>query len=195
MNLFSAMVTLFLVMDPLGNIPIFLPLLQNMNNRRQKMILLRESLIALIIIFFFLFFGNHILGILQISRSALGVGGGVLLLVIALKMIFPPASGIFGQSPAGEPFIVPIAVPLIAGPSAIVTVILLASFDPTRWKEWSVALIGAWMASTIILLLSTSLQRIFGRRGLMAVERLMGMILMTVAVQMFLTGISEFLAA
>lgn len=194
MSLLSAILTLFLIMDPLGNIPLFLVLLKGMEGKRRRKILLRESLIALLAMLIFLFLGQYILNFLQISRPALGIAGGVVLFIIALRMIFPTPEGMFGQPPEGDPFIVPIAIPLIAGPSTLATVMLLATRDITRLREWTIAIVCAWFLSTVILLLSTFLRRVLKKRGLVAIERLMGMILMAVAVQMFLTGIGEFLS-
>lgn len=189
MSLLSAMLTLFLVMDPLGNIPLFLVLLEDVSPRRRRWILLRESIIALGLLMAFLYAGPYILGFLQISQTALGLAGGVVLFLIALRMIFPVPGGMFGPTPEGEPFIVPIAIPLIAGPSAIATVMFFATRNRAL-SEWSIAVLGAWAASTLILLASTFLRRVLRRRGLIAVEKLMGMILLTVSVQMLLSELS-----
>ncbi len=193
MSLISAMLTLFLVMDPLGNIPLFLVLLEDVEPQRRRVILLRESTIALAFLIAFLFAGPYILRFLQISRPALGIAGGLVLFLIALRMIFPVPGGMFGPTPEGEPFIVPIAIPLIAGPSAIATVMLFATRSRASW-EWVVAILGAWAASTLILLASTFLRRVLRRRGLIAIERLMGMILLTVAVQMLISEVPGLLA-
>lgn len=192
MTLLSAMLTLFLVMDPLGNIPLFLVLLDNVREERRRWVLLRESLIALAALILFLYAGPYLLSLLQISRPALGISGGVVLFLIALRMIFPVPGGVFGPTPDGEPFIVPIAIPLIAGPSALATVMLFSTVSSSRW-EWTIAILLAWILSTTILLAATFLRRILRPRGLIAIERLMGMILMTVAVQMLLTEIGSVL--
>jgi multiple antibiotic resistance protein len=186
------MLTLFLVMDPLGNIPLFLVLLDNVREERRRWVLLRESLIALAALILFLYAGPYLLSLLQISRPALGISGGVVLFLIALRMIFPVPGGVFGPTPDGEPFIVPIAIPLIAGPSALATVMLFSTVSSSRW-EWTIAILLAWILSTTILLAATFLRRILRPRGLIAIERLMGMILMTVAVQMLLTEIGSVL--
>lgn len=188
MSLLSAMLTLFIVMDPLGNIPLFLVLLDDVAPQRRRFILLRESTIALGFLLAFLFAGPYILGLLQISRPALGIAGGLVLFLIALRMIFPVPGGMFGPTPEGEPIIVPIAIPLIAGPSAIATVMLFATRNLALW-ELVIALLGAWAVSTLILLVSTFLRRALRQRGLIAIERLMGMILLTVAVQMLISEI------
>jgi multiple antibiotic resistance protein len=119
----------------------------------------------------------------------------VILFLIAIKMIFGTVREIFSANPRGEPFVVPLAVPLIAGPSAAATVLLLMARDPTRWLYWLVALLCAWFATGAILLSAASLSRLLGEGGLNAAERLMGMLLTTVAVQMFLSGVDAFLSA
>lgn len=193
MTIYSAAVLLFLVMDPLGNIPVFLSILKDVDGRRRRLIILRESLIALCVLALFLFFGHNILSVLQISEPSLSIAGGVILFIIALKMIFPQQEGVFGNTSDREPLIVPLAIPLIAGPSTLATVLLLSTKDTSRMLDWFLALLGAWLVSTIILFSSGFLRYILRRRGLAAVERLMGMILTTVAVQMLLTGIEQFL--
>jgi len=194
MSVLSALLLIFLVMDPLGNIPLLLVLLEGIDPRRRRLILLRESLFALGLLLLFLFVGRHVLNLLQISQPALGIAGGVVLFLIALRMIFPQPGGMFGPSIQGEPFVVPIAIPLIAGPSALATVMLLATQHPNRLPAWALAIGGAWLLSTAILVSSDTLRRILRPRGLVAIERLMGMVLMTLAVQMLLSGIEVFLA-
>jgi multiple antibiotic resistance protein len=194
-TLLSAFLLVFLVMDPLGNIPLFLVLLENVDAKRRRIVLLRESLFALGFLLLFLSLGRYVLGMLGISQEALGIAGGVVLFLIALRMVFPQPGGMFGQTPRGEPFIVPIAIPLIAGPSALATVMLLATREPERLGAWALAVLSAWCASTVLLVSAESLRRVLRPRGLVAIERLMGMILMTVAVEMLLSGIREFLGA
>jgi multiple antibiotic resistance protein len=194
MSLFSAAVLLFLVMDPLGNVPVFLGVLKDVHESRQRRIILRELLIAFGVLCLFLFMGRHILDALGISEPSLSIAGGVILFLIALNMIFPRRQSAFAPASRNqEPFIVPLAIPLIAGPSAMATVLLLASRNPSRMADWFLALAAAWSASAVILFFSSFLRRVLGRRGLVAVERLMGMILTTVAVQMLMTGIEQFL--
>jgi len=190
----SAALLLFLVMDPLGNVPLFLILLEKVSPARRKFVLLRESLFAFGFLLLFLYVGRFILSLLGLSQEALGIAGGVVLFLIALRMMFPQPGGMFGPTPDGEPFIVPIAIPLIAGPSALATVMLLATREPNNMGCWTLAVAGAWAASTALLVAADSLRRVLRPRGLIAIERLMGMILMTVAVQMLLSGIRVFLA-
>lgn len=194
MPLLSAIILLFLVMDPVGNIPLFVASLGEVSRERRLRVLVRELLIALAVLLLFLLVGRYALDLLQVSEPALSVAGGVVLFLIAIRMIFPSPEGMFGRSPDGEPFIVPLAVPLIAGPSTLATVLLLVAKDPQSLPKWLLAVSCAWLAGSAILLLAAPLGRLLGTRGLIAVERLMGMILTTVAVQMFLTGIGEFLA-
>jgi multiple antibiotic resistance protein len=194
-SILTALLTMLLVLDPLGNIPVLVVLLENVSPARRRWVLFRESVFALGFLLAFLFLGRYLLGMLAISKEALGIAGGVVLFLIALRMIFPPPGGMFGSSLKGEPFIVPIAIPLIAGPSALATVMLLATREPTRLLSWTAALAGAWCVSTAVLIGAEGLGRVLRPRGLIAMERLMGMILMTVAVQMLLSGVREFLAA
>jgi len=194
MTIYSAAILLFLVMDPLGNIPVFLTVLKDVEERRRKWIILREAVIAFAVLCLFLLFGRRILDVLQISEPSLSIAGGVILFIISLKMIFPPQEGVFGSTQEKEPLIVPLAIPLIAGPSTIATVMLFASRDPGRLLDWFIALFSAWLVSTVILFSSGVLRRVLRRRGLAATERLMGMILTAISVQMLLTGIEQFLA-
>ncbi|MFQ5754948.1 MAG: MarC family protein [Acidiferrobacterales bacterium] len=192
MTVYSAALLLFLVMDPIGNIPFFLTTLKNVDPAKQRRIIVRELLIALAVLVFFLFAGQLILDVLQISEPSLSIAGGIILFLIAIRMIFASPEGIFNTELQGEPFIVPLAIPFVAGPSALAAVLLIRSREPDRWLEWLAALVGAWLVTGVILYLSSGFSRVLGERGLIAVERLMGMILTVVAVQMFMTGISLF---
>lgn len=154
--------------------------------------MVRECLIAYGVLLVFLFFGQHLMGLLQLSRTSLGIAGGVVLFLIALRMIFPAPGGIFGDSPDGESLIVPLAVPAIAGPSAMAMVMLLASREPGRLWEWSGALTLAMAMSTIILLAAARLVNALGDRFMAALGRLMGLILSVMAVEMLLEGIRAF---
>ncbi|MBN2028607.1 MarC family protein [bacterium] len=189
MSIFSAAVLLFLVLDPLGNIPIFTSVLKSVDPRQHRKIIIRELLLALVILALFLFFGRHILSLLEVSQSSLGIAGGIVLLMIAIKMVFVGSDMIFENISDEGPFIVPLAVPLIAGPSAMAMVILLMAREPSRWLEWLLALFFAWLASGVLLILSDKLSQILSKRVLKAIERLMGMILTAVAVEMFVDGI------
>ncbi|MDH4065859.1 MAG: NAAT family transporter [Acidobacteriota bacterium] len=184
---------LFLVLDPFGNLPFFIAALEPVERSRHFRVIVRELLIALGVLVVFLFAGRHILALLGISEPALTVAGGAVLFLIAIKMVFPPQGGHGSEDVAGEPFIVPLAIPYVAGPSAMATVLLLSSREPGRWPEWLMALCAAWLASALIISMSAFLGRHLGRRGMIAIERLMGMILVAIATQMLMTGIAEFL--
>ncbi|MDZ3822792.1 MAG: MarC family protein [Pseudoxanthomonas sp.] len=193
MDILSAALLLFLIMDPLGNIPVFLGLLRPLPPRRRMLVLARELVIALVILFAVLLTGQWVLAALHLRQESISIGGGIVLFLIGLKMIFPPANGLFGEIPEGEPLVVPMAVPLIAGPSTMAALLLLANQDPGRTADWSLALLLAWVASAAILFSATSLYRWLGPRALGALERLMGMLLVALSVQMVLDGVTGYL--
>jgi MarC family membrane protein len=193
MDIVSAAIILLLVMDPVGNIPLFLAVLKDIAPARQRYILIRELLISLSALIVILFFGNEILSLFHLKESSIGIAGGIILFLIAIKMIFPTkGGGMIDDELQGEPFIVPLAIPLIAGPSAFATLLLLVSREPERRVDWFIALVIAWLVTAVVLLASTALHRFLGVRGVIAIERLMGMLLVTVAVQMFLDGVAEY---
>lgn len=194
MTLLSAAVLMFFVMDPLGNVPFFMAALRNVPLARQRVVIARELVIALGVLVFFLFTGQYILNVLHVSATALRISGGVVLLLIALRMIFPAPDKSMREDVAGEPFIVPLAVPYTAGPSALATELLLVSRDPGGWPVWLGAILLAWFATALILFFATGVSRYLGERGLIAIERLMGMLLITVAVQMLMDGLAQALA-
>ncbi|MFK7916203.1 MAG: MarC family protein [Pseudomonadales bacterium] len=188
----TAAVTLFFIMDPLGNVPVFNAILARFSTRRRALIVARELLLALLILFGFLFAGNDILSFLGISQSSLSIAGGILLFIISLKMIFPKPLTEEASEVVEDPFLVPLAVPMVAGPSTIAVLLLLSSGQPERMVEWSIALAGAWGGTTVLLVLSPFLMRWLGNRGSRALERLMGMILVILATQLLLNGVAEF---
>ncbi len=192
MDILSATLLLFLVMDPIGNVPVFISLIGHYDRKKQNRIIIRESLIALLVLIFFLFAGRCFLSVFSLSEPALTIAGGVILFIIAIKLIFHRADMIFESSNEGEPIVVPLAIPYIAGPSAIATVMLMSSREPARWPEWLSAIIIASVISGFILLLSAPLGRLLGNRGLSAVERLVGLLLTAIAIQMLLLGIKQF---
>lgn len=189
MTLYTAALTLILVMDPVGNIPLFISTLKGIEPRRQNLIIIRETLIAFIILCIFLFFGGNILHGLNITEPALYIAGGIILFLITIRMIFPHEEKRVSEKHQGEPFLVPLAIPLIAGPSALATVLLFATQEPQKMSLWFLAVVISSLVFVIIMLLSRFLMRILGTRGIVAMERLMGMLLTTVAVQMFLQGL------
>lgn len=193
MTLISAATLLFFVMDPLGNIPLFLSALKHVPPERHRQVIVRELLIALGVLTTFLFAGKLFLDALHVSQTALTVGGGVVLLLIALKMVFPTRESGPHEQPGEEPFIVPMAIPYTAGPSAMATVMLFASREPGRRLEWLGAIVLAWLGTSVLLYFASGLSRLLGRRGLTAIERLMGMLLVAIAAEMFLSGVKEYL--
>jgi MarC family membrane protein len=192
-TLIAAAVLLFLILDPLGNIPVFLSLLKPVPEARRRFVLARELVIALGVLFLFLFAGRYILEFINLRQESVSIAGGIILFLIGLKMIFPAPEGIFGDTPEGEPFIVPMAVPLVAGPSGMAAVMLMGSKEPDRLLDWSLALLIAWAATAVILFSATKLYRLLGPRALTALERLMGMVLVAISVQMSLDGIAVYL--
>ena len=191
MTITSAIFLLFLIMDPFANVPIFLGLLKNIPAQRRRTIIIRELLIALFVLLLFMFSGQYILQLLQISESSLGVAGGVVLFLISLKMIFSGSEDIFTNTPEGEPLVVPLAIPLIAGPSAIAAVILIMANDPNRWVDWGIALVVAWSLVGLILIFSEKFSHHISHKAFVAIERLMGILLTIIAVDMILDGIKK----
>ncbi len=188
----SATILLLLVVDPFGNIPVFIAALANTKSSRRLGIVLRECAIAYVVLLAFMFFGVWFMRLLRLTDASLGIAGGVILFLIAIRMIFRHPEGIFGDSVGGEPFIVPLATPSIAGPSALATVLLLVSKEPTRIIEWIVALTMAIGISAAVLVLGERISKLVGDRGILAFQRLMGLILTAIAIQMLLHGIETF---
>jgi multiple antibiotic resistance protein len=191
-DLLAPIVTLFLVMDPLGNVPLFLSVLRTVDPARHRAILVRELAIAFGVLAAFLLVGGHVMRFLNLEQPAIGIAGGIVLFLIALRMVFPSDADRANARVQGEPFIVPLAIPLIAGPSALATLLLLQSSTPRPLLLSALTI--AWAATGAILLSSTFLYRLLGERGLIAIERLMGMLLVMVAVQMLLNGLRSFQA-
>jgi multiple antibiotic resistance protein len=190
-DIVTVAVTLFFVMDPIGNMPAFNALLSRFDTRRRARITARELVIALGILLVFLFAGTKVLDFLGLTQSSLSISGGVLLFLIALRMIFP-APDRHTHASEEEPLVVPLAMPMVAGPSTIAVLLLLSSNQPERVWEWCLALLLAWLASTVLLVSSPYFLRKLGDRGLRALERLMGMLLVLLATQMLLNGVREF---
>jgi multiple antibiotic resistance protein len=193
-TIYSAALLLFMVMDPFGNVPLFITALKSTAEAHRLRIIVRELLIALAAMVLFLFGGQYILSALQISSSALTVAGGTVLFLIAIKMIFPTHSGSGGEQASGEPFIVPLAIPYVAGPSALSTVLLIMNREPSRWPEWLAAVVAAWLVSGLILSSSGFFAKVLGEKVLTALERLMGMLLAALSIQMIMTGLAQFLS-
>ncbi|NND36971.1 MAG: NAAT family transporter [Gammaproteobacteria bacterium] len=190
----AAAVTLFFIMDPLGNMPVANAILQHVDSHARAKIVAREMLFALVILMVFLWAGTSILDFMQLSQPSLSLAGGVLLFIIALRMIFPePVSE--GSDAIDDPFIVPLAMPMVAGPSTIAILLLLSSTEPDRMGEWSAALFIAWAGTASIMTASPYLIRYLGDRGARALGRFMGMLLVLLATQMLLNGVAEFVAS
>jgi multiple antibiotic resistance protein len=193
MTVLSAALLLFLILDPLGNIPVFLSVLKPLPPRRQRIVVVRELLIALAVLMAFLWGGKYALEMMHLRQESVAIAGGIVLFLIGVRMIFPRPEGLMGEVPGGEPFIVPLAIPLVAGPSGMAAVMLMGSNDPSRLGDWSLALLLAWGATAVILFSATVLYKWLGRRVLTAIERLMGMLLVAISVQMVLDGIGTYL--
>jgi MarC family membrane protein len=190
----QAALLLFMVLDPLGNVPLFAAALREVPAGRQRRVIARELLIALGILLAVLYAGQPVMAYLGLSPAALGIAGGLVLFLIGLRMIFPVHGGVFGdEEGGGEPLVVPLAVPLVAGPSAMATLMLLAGRDGSRLGTLTISLVLAWLASAAILLAAPWLARALGRRMLAACERLVGMLLVAVSVQQFLDGLMPLL--
>ncbi|MBS0620123.1 MAG: NAAT family transporter [Verrucomicrobia bacterium] len=191
--MFSIAFALFLLMDPVGNIPVFIAVLKDTPPKRHTKVIVRELLIALAIILLFQWIGDALLDFLNVSMPTILISGGIILFIIAIKMIFPVGkNGDHKEDMGREPFIVPLAIPLIAGPATLAAVMIYAGQEVDNWVVSS-AVVIAWVASTLILMTSNLWKKLLGSRGLVACERLMGLILTLLAVQMFLEGLHLFL--
>lgn len=188
----SATILLLLITDPFGNIPIFVNALRNVAPERRIKVILREVLIAFLLLLAFMFVGDGFLRVMNLSDLSLQIAGAVVMFLIALRMIFPSSRN-EPEILQGEPLIVPLAIPALAGPSALATVMLLVSQAPARRLEWIAALCVTMAVCAVVLVLSERIQRVAGTRVMMAFERLMGLILVAVAVEMFLRGLKVFM--
>jgi MarC family membrane protein len=191
-EIFSAAVLLLLVVDPFGNVPLVVAMMRNVPAERRARVVLRECAAAYLILLAFMFGGRTFLHWLHLSEASLSIAGGVILFMIALRMVFHHPDGIFGDVPGAEPFLVPLAIPSIAGPSALATVMLMASRDPAKIGTWAAALTAAMLVTTVVLVGAHRLQKILGERAVLAMERLMGLVLTALAVEMLLDGIRAF---
>jgi small neutral amino acid transporter SnatA (MarC family) len=193
-NFVSAVVLLLLVCDPFGNVPLFISALRHVPRPRRRRVILRECVIAFGVLTLFVFVGQPFLELLGLSELSLQIGGAVVLMLVAIRMVFPSPEGVFGHVPGGEPFIVPLAVPALAGPSALATVLLLVSRDPQRTWTWVAAIAVVMAVSALILAFAERLQHWLGDRVTVAFERLMGLVLAAIAVELMLRGIRTFVA-
>ena len=194
-ELVSTVVLLVLVLDPFGNVPIVVAAMREVPHERRRRIIVRECAVAWGLLIAFLVGGKAFLSLMHLSETSLEIAGGVILFLIALRMVFSHPEGVFGETSGAEPFIVPIAVPAIAGPSALATVMLMASRDPDKLYTWAVALTLAMVVSTAVLLMAGKLKAVLGERVVNAFERLMGLLLTALAVEMLLSGIRTFVTS
>jgi MarC family membrane protein len=188
----SAFILLLLVLDPLGSLPVFIPIMRAVPPERRRWVAAREVAIAFLVLFTFMFFGDAFLRLMRLSERSLEVAGGVILLMVAIRMIFSHADGVYGTPEDKEPLIFPLAVPLLAGPSAMATVLLLASRQPDQLMSWVGALSAAMAVSAVVLLLCDHIRRWVGDSVVSATEKLMGLVLTAIAVEMILAGLKRY---
>jgi small neutral amino acid transporter SnatA (MarC family) len=186
----SASILLLLITDPLGNIPLFVNTLKAVAPQRRSRVIVREVAIAFGLLLAFMFIGQSFMRVMSLSNVALEIGGAVVMFLIALRMIFPPQP-LDATVPATEPLIVPLAIPALAGPSALATVLLLVSQAPERRLEWVAALTVSMVVCAVVLLMAERLQRLVGERVIIAFERLMGLILVSISVEMLIRGLKN----
>ncbi|AOY01501.1 MarC family protein [Jeongeupia sp. USM3] len=191
----SAFVLLLLVTDPLGSIPLFVAMLKQVPRQRRVRMIVREVSVAFVVLLVFMLTGRQFLALMHLSQTSLGIAGGVILFLIALRMVFPHPDGVFGDIKGGEPFIVPLAIPLLAGPSALATVLLLVSRAPERLWEWIGALALTMGVCALVLGFSEKIGQVLGERVTTAFERLMGLVLTAIAVEMLLSGVRDYIAS
>jgi MarC family membrane protein len=189
----SAVILLTLVADPFGNMPLVNAMLGGVPEARRRLVVVRECLIAYGLLLVFMFGGHGFLALMHLSQTSLSIAGGVILFMIAIRMVFAKLDGTFGEKAGTEPFIVPLATPLIAGPSALATVMLMASRDPDRVGMWAAAITVTMIVTTVVLLAGTKLHKWLGEHAMHAIERLMGLILTAIAVEMLLAGLRDFI--
>jgi MarC family membrane protein len=189
----SAVILLTLVADPFGNMPLVNAMLGGVPESRRRLVVVRECLIAYALLLAFMLGGQSLLAVMHLSQTSLSIAGGVILFMIAIRMVFAKLDGTFGEKAGSEPFIVPLATPLIAGPSALATVMLMASRDPSRLGMWAAAITVTMVITTVVLLAGVKLHRWLGEHAMHAIERLMGLILTAIAVEMLMAGIRDFI--
>jgi MarC family membrane protein len=190
----SATILLIVITDPLGNIPLFISNMQKVKKERRLKVILRECGVAFVVLVFFMLFGRQMLALLRISEETLKIAGGIILFLIAVNMIFPGTGVSVGNDRIGdEPFIVPVAIPLISGPSAMVTSMLIAGSNPSRMLEWIAAAAITIAATFVVLLGSDKIRDVLGVQVISAVEKLMGLLLTAMAIEMLLSGVAAYI--
>lgn len=194
-ELISAVVLLVLVLDPFGNVPLVVAAMRGVPAERRRRVIVRECAIAYALLVAFLYGGKAFLSLMHLTETSLEIAGGVILFLIALRMVFSHPDGVFGDASTSEPFIVPLAIPAIAGPSALATVMLMASRGPGAMPAMVAAVTIAMLVTLVVLAGADRVQRVIGERGVLALERLMGLVLTALAVEMLLSGVRTFVAA
>ena len=192
-SIISTAIVLTFILDPFGNVPLLLTILKDIDRKKHRRIIIREMLIGLVILLLFLFAGRNFLNLFHLETTSVAIAGGLIFLIIALKLIFPPADGSNLFASTGEPFVVPIAMPMVAGPSALATLLVMSNNQKDHIDGLFFALLIAWGVTALILLSAPLFFRILRKRGLVALERLMGMLLLIMAVQMLLDGFSVYI--
>jgi len=193
-SLLTVTLTLFFIMDPLGNVQPFLTLMQDTDPKRQRLVMLREMLIALVIMILFNYLGEILFKYLELSEPGVRIASGVILFLIAIKIMFPGQDSLRLHLPPGEPFIIPLAIPLIAGPGVLATIMLFAHLETCQPLMLS-SIVIAWLCCCIVFLVSPYLNRWLGKNGLVACEKLVGMVLVMLAIQRFMEGVQQLIAA
>ena len=194
MTLATASLTLWIMMDPLGNLPVFTSVLSGVDPARRRRVLLRELALALLFLTGFLLLGRYVFTFLQLRSESVQIAGGLILSTIAFRMLFPPKEGVWGDADGAEPLLFPLAVPMLAGPATLSLLLLLSSSEPGRTGEWMLALLMAWTGAASILSLSGFFGHLIPAPALDVLQRLMGMLLVCLAVQMLTTGIATVFA-
>ncbi len=192
-SIISTAIVLTFILDPFGNVPILLAILKDVEKARHRKIIAREMIFGLIILLFFLFLGQNFLDIFHLETTSVRIAGGLIFFIIALNLIFPRKNGSLFAS-TGEPFIVPIALPMVAGPSALATLLVLSNQHENHIGGLTASLAIAWGITATVMFSAPFLLRILRKKGLTAVEKLMGMLLLIMSVQMLLDGIREYAA-
>ena len=193
-SFWGGLMLMVLMADPLGNIPITISCMKNVPNKRRTFVLFRECMIAMGMLLLAMFFGRPFLAAIGLSDAALSIGGSVIVMLMAIRMVFPTHEGVCGQTHGGEPYIVPIDIPTIAGPSTLATIMMLAASEPNRLFEWGAVVVITCVVSFFVLASADWLERHMGEKLTLAFERLTGLLLAMMATQMFLGGVEAFLA-
>jgi len=179
-------------MDPIGNIQSFISQLSRYDQRQRMWVLLREMLFALGLMLLFNFAGELFFNVLDISEITVRLSSGVILFLVAFEILFPTMNNFRQNLPKEEPYFIPLAVPLIAGPSLLATIMLYAHIEES-FVVMVVAILIAWVFALLVLMFAHPIHRLIGNNGLMACERLIGMILILLAIQRFMEGVLMFI--